>query len=42
MIHACPNDCILYIKDFKLLKSCPRCELLRYKLKQKEKLLNCL
>jgi len=21
-IHACPNDCILYRKDFELLKSC--------------------
>jgi len=35
-IHACPNDCILYMKDFELLKSCPRCELSRYKLKQKD------
>ena len=23
-IHACPNDYILYKKDFELLKSCPR------------------
>ena len=35
-IHACPNDCILYRKDFELLKSCPRCGLPRYKLKQKD------
>ena len=35
-IHACPNDCILYRKDFELLKSCPRCGLSRYKLKQKD------
>jgi len=34
-IHSCPNDCILYQKDFELLKSCPRCGLSRYKLKQK-------
>ncbi|KAK7346843.1 hypothetical protein VNO80_21366 [Phaseolus coccineus] len=33
-IHACPNDCILYRKDFELLKSCLRCGLSRYKLKQ--------
>jgi len=35
-IHACPNDCILYRKDFDLLKNCPRCGLSRYKLKQKD------
>jgi len=35
-IHACPNDCILYRKDFELLKSCLRCGLSRYKLKQKD------
>jgi len=35
-IHACPNDCILYRKDFELLKSCPRCGLSRSKLKQKD------
>ena len=35
-IHACPNDCILYRNDFELLKSCPRCGLSRYKLKQKD------
>jgi len=35
-IHACPNDCILYRKDFELLKSCPRCGLSHYKLKQKD------
>jgi len=34
--HACYNDCILYRKDFELLKSCPRCGLSRYKLKQKD------
>ena len=35
-IHACPNDCILYRKDFELLKSCLRCGLSHYKLKQKD------
>jgi len=35
-IHACPNDCILYIKDFELLESCPRSGLSRYKFKQKD------
>jgi len=35
-IHACPNNCILYQKDFELFKSCPRCGLSRYKLKQKD------
>ncbi|KAK7342752.1 hypothetical protein VNO80_25708 [Phaseolus coccineus] len=35
-IHACPNDCALYIKDFKLLKSFSRCGLARYKLKHKD------
>ena len=24
-IHACPNDCILYIKEFEDLKKCPKC-----------------
>jgi len=35
-IHACPNDCILYRRDFELLKNFPRCGLSRYKLKQKD------
>jgi len=26
-IHACSNDCILYRKDFELLKNCSRCRL---------------
>jgi len=34
--HACPNDCILYRKDFELLKNCSRCGLSCYKLKQKD------
>jgi len=32
-IHACPNDCILYRKEFEWLKNCPKCELSRYKMK---------
>jgi len=35
-IHECPNDCVLYRKDFELLKSCPRCGLSRYNLIQKD------
>jgi len=35
-IHACPNDCILYRKDFGLLKNCLRCGLSHYKLKQND------
>jgi len=35
-IHACPNGCMLYTKDFELLKNCLRCGLSRYKLKQKD------
>jgi len=34
-IHVCPNDYILFKKDFELLKNCSRCGLSRYKLKQK-------
>nr|KYP42000.1 hypothetical protein KK1_036616 [Cajanus cajan] len=32
-IHACPNDCILYRKEFETLHKCPCCGLSRYKLK---------
>ncbi|XP_020203464.1 uncharacterized protein LOC109789016 [Cajanus cajan] len=32
-IHACPNDCILYRKEFESLQKCPRCGLSRYKVK---------
>ena len=35
-IRVCPNDCILYKKDFEYLKSCSWCRLSRYKLKQKD------
>ncbi|GKB03593.1 transposon protein, CACTA, En/Spm sub-class [Tanacetum coccineum] len=30
-IHACPNDCILYRKDYKDLHECPACMESRYK-----------
>ena len=32
-IHACPNDCILYRKEFEFLTKCPKCGLSRYKSK---------
>jgi len=32
-IHACPNDCILYRKEFEGLHKCPRCGISRYKVK---------
>ena len=32
-IHACPNDCILYRKEFEGLHKCPRCGVSRYKVK---------
>ncbi|XP_073120763.1 uncharacterized protein [Henckelia pumila] len=31
-IHACPNDCILYRKEFEDLSNCPICGMLRWKL----------
>ena len=30
-IHSCPNDCILYRKEYAELKECPKCGLNRYK-----------
>jgi len=30
-IHACPNVCILYRKEFEGLHKCPRCRVSRYK-----------
>ncbi|WVZ08611.1 hypothetical protein V8G54_021957 [Vigna mungo] len=30
-IHACPNDFVLYIKEFASLKYCPTCDLSRFK-----------
>ncbi|XP_074283650.1 uncharacterized protein LOC141608187 [Silene latifolia] len=32
-IHACPNDCILFWKDYSDLDACPRCKAARYKTK---------
>ncbi|WVZ00540.1 hypothetical protein V8G54_026609 [Vigna mungo] len=32
-IHVCPNDCILYRKEFEFLTKCPKCGLSRYKSK---------
>ncbi|XP_019184174.1 PREDICTED: uncharacterized protein LOC109179059 [Ipomoea nil] len=32
-IHACPNDCILYWKEYKDLHVCPKCGSSRYKRK---------
>ncbi|XP_021846923.2 uncharacterized protein [Spinacia oleracea] len=31
-IHACPNDCILYRKEYASLESCPECSVSRYKI----------
>ena len=36
-IHACPNDCILYRQVFTELRSCPKCGLSRYKIKDGDK-----
>ncbi|XP_040362226.1 uncharacterized protein LOC121049375 [Rosa chinensis] len=33
-IHACPNDCILYRKEFSVEITCPKCGLSRWKLKK--------
>ncbi|XP_074297920.1 uncharacterized protein LOC141628719 [Silene latifolia] len=33
-IHACPNDCILYLDEFESLKICPECNVSRYKKKE--------
>ena len=32
-IHACPNDCVLYRKEFSSLDQCPTCGVSRYKAK---------
>ncbi|WVZ89641.1 hypothetical protein U9M48_036020 [Paspalum notatum var. saurae] len=32
-IHACPNDCILYRRDYKDLESCPVCKASHYNIK---------
>ena len=36
-IHDCPNDCILYWKDYKDLTSCPTCGLSRWKVMKNSK-----
>ena len=33
-IHACPNDCILYRKEYEELEACPVCEASRYKIRR--------
>ncbi|XP_062019453.1 uncharacterized protein LOC133736031 [Rosa rugosa] len=33
-IHACPNDCILYRKQFSDASTCPKCGVSRWKLKK--------
>ncbi|CAH9079417.1 unnamed protein product [Cuscuta epithymum] len=35
-IHACPNDCILYRKEYEDLHKCPTCGVSRYKVKSDE------
>ena len=35
-IHACPNDCILYIHEFQEMPKFPRCRVSRYKVKDDE------
>ena len=35
-IHACPNDCILYRKEFIDASKCPVCETSRWKKNSKE------
>ena len=34
-IHACPNNYILYQKDYEDLESCPECDVSRYKRNKK-------
>ncbi|XP_048596423.1 uncharacterized protein LOC125578149 [Brassica napus] len=36
-IHACKNDCILYMKEFEKLECCPRCKVSRW---EKDKNIN--
>jgi len=35
-IHACPNDCILYRKEFEKHDYCPTCKVSRYKKKDND------
>jgi len=34
-IYACPNDCILYLKEYEHLEKCSVCERSRYKINDK-------
>jgi len=36
-IHACPNDCILYIHEFEEMQKFPRCGVSQYKVKDDDK-----
>ena len=36
-IHACPNDCILYIDEFEEMHKCPKCRVSWYKVKDDER-----
>jgi len=35
-MHACPNDCILYCKEYKYLVACPICHASRFKIRRDE------
>jgi len=35
-MHACPNDCMLYRKEFESLHKCPRCGVSQYKVNDDE------
>ncbi|XP_073153118.1 uncharacterized protein [Henckelia pumila] len=35
-IHACPNDCILYWKEYEDMNSCPTCGMSRWKMGQND------
>ena len=32
-IHACPNDCVIYRKEYEKLRQCPQCGVSRYQKK---------
>ena len=36
-IDACPNDCCLYIKEYKNMTKCPKCGLSRWKIAKNSK-----
>ncbi|KAL3849603.1 hypothetical protein ACJIZ3_011485 [Penstemon smallii] len=37
-IHACPNDCVLFWKEFELLDDCPKCKTSRWKYQGSKKI----